>query len=100
MLIAEYDVTNKNDHRALASMALKTREAFDLKEKEEITVLADKGYHTGDELQQCHKNSIITLVAIPKKVPIKTTQNRATSQRKTSLIIRNQKPTSVQRATK
>ena len=67
MLIAEYDVTNKNDHRALASMALKTREAFDLKEKEEITVLADKGYHTGDELQQCHKNSIITLVAIPKK---------------------------------
>jgi len=67
MLIAEYDVTNKNDHRALSSMALKTREAFKLKEKEKITVLADKGYHTGDELMKCHKNSVKTLVAIPNR---------------------------------
>ena len=67
MLIAEYDVTNKNDHRALASMALKTKEALKLKENEKLTVLADKGYHTGEQLQQCHDNKIKTLVAIPRK---------------------------------
>ena len=67
MLIAEYDVTNKNDHRALADMALKTKKAFKLGLKDKLTVIADKGYHTGEQLQQCHDNKIKTLVAAPKK---------------------------------
>jgi len=29
--------------------------------------LADKGYRTGEQLQQCHDNNITTLVAIPKR---------------------------------
>ena len=66
-LIAEFDITNKNDHRALAPMALKTREAFKLNKSDKLTVLADKGYHTGEQLQQCHNNNISTLVAVPKR---------------------------------
>lgn len=70
-LIAAYDVTNKNDNRALAPMALKTREALKLKSSDKLTVLADKGYHTGDQLQQCHDNNISTLVAVPRKRNVK-----------------------------
>jgi len=70
-LIAEYDVTNKNDNRALAPMALKTREALNLKDSDKLTVLADKGYHTGDQLHQCHDNNISTLVAVPRKRKLK-----------------------------
>jgi len=66
-LIAEYDITNRNDNRALAPMALKTREAFKLNPSDRITVLADKGYHTGEQLQQCHDNNIATLVAAPNR---------------------------------
>jgi len=66
-LIAEFDVTNKNDHRALADMAIKTKKAFNIKGTQKITVLADKGYHTGEQLQQCHDNNINTLVAKPRR---------------------------------
>jgi len=66
-MIAEFDVTNKNDNRALADMALKTRDAFKLNKSDKLTVLADKGYHTGEQLQQCHDNNISTLVAVPRK---------------------------------
>ena len=67
LLIAEFDITNKNDNRALAPMALKTKEALLLNDSDRLTVLADKGYHTGEQLQQCHDNKISTLVAIPNR---------------------------------
>lgn len=66
-LIAEYDVTNRNDNRALAPMAIKTKEALHLNKSDRLTVLADKGYHTGEQLQQCHDNNISTLVAAPNR---------------------------------
>ena len=66
-LIAEFDIINKNDNRALAPMALKTKQAFNLNHNDRLTVLADKGYHTGDQLNQCHQNNISTLVAAPRK---------------------------------
>ena len=66
-LVVDYEVTNRNDHRALAPMALKAKEALKLKKEDELTVLADKGYHTGDQLEQCHQNNIKTIVAFPRK---------------------------------
>lgn len=66
-MIVDYQVTNKNDHRALAPMALRTKEALNLDDSDILTVLADKGYHTGEQLQTCHDNNIDTLVAAPRK---------------------------------
>lgn len=66
-MIVDYQVTNKNDHRALSSMALKSKKALDLLEQDRLTILADKGYHTGQELQTCHDHNIDTIVAIPRK---------------------------------
>lgn len=64
-LIVDYQITNKNDHRALAPMALKAKEAFGLEHNQSMTVLADKGYHTGQQMQTCHDHNIDTIVAIP-----------------------------------
>ena len=66
-LIVDYQITNKNDHRELAPMALKAKQAFGLHHNEPMTVLADKGYHTGEQMQTCHNNNITTIVAIPRK---------------------------------
>lgn len=66
-LIVDYQLSNKNDHRALAPMALKAKQALGLNHNDTLTVLADKGYHTAEQLQSCHDNSIQTIVAIPKK---------------------------------
>ena len=66
-MIVDYEVTNKNDHRALAPMALKAKEALSLGKEETLTVLADKGYHTGEQMQRCHDHHIETIVAIPRK---------------------------------
>ena len=69
-LIVAYEITNKGDHRALAGMALRSKEALQLKEEDCLTVLADKGYHTGEQPEQCHKVNIDTYVAAPKKPKI------------------------------
>jgi len=52
-------------------MTLKTKKAFKLKHSDRLTVLADKGYHTGEQLNQCHQNNISTLVAAPRKRKVK-----------------------------
>lgn len=82
-LIVDYEVTNKNDHRALAPMALKAKEALGLKEEESLKVLADKGYHTGDQMQRCYDNNIETIVAIPRR-PKKTDKTKPAHLRKES----------------
>jgi len=66
-LIVDYQITNKSDHRALADMAIKSKEALQLDADQPMTVLADKGYHTGAELQRCHDHRIDTIVAVPRK---------------------------------
>jgi len=82
-LIVDYQITNKNDHRALAPMALKAKEAFGLDAKEPMTVLADKGYHTGEQMQKCHDHNIDTIVAIPRK-PKRTDKTKPDHLRKES----------------
>jgi hypothetical protein len=45
-------------------MSLKAMEALEV---EEITMLADKGFHTGKDLQECKENQITTIVAYPER---------------------------------
>ena len=62
-LIADYEVTNEKDDYALAKMGRRAKSALSVKELE---VLADKGYHTGEELKNCSEEGITTYVA-PKE---------------------------------
>ena len=62
-LIVNYAVTNCKDNDALSPIALGARSALDLDKEEIITVLADKGYYTGEQLETCHLNNIDTLIA-------------------------------------
>ena len=91
-LIVDYQVTNKNDHRALAPMALKSKQALQLAEGDILTVLADKGYHTGEQLKTCHDNNIDTLVAAPKK-PQQTDRTKPPHLRKENFIYNKKKDT-------
>lgn len=58
--LTEYDTGSVNDTRALADIAISTKE---LLEVENMNVLADKGYHTGSELSKCRENNITTFVS-------------------------------------
>ena len=80
-LIVDYEITNKGDHRALAPMATKAKEALGLKHDQSLTVLADKGYHTGEQMQTCHDNNIDTIVAIPRR-PARTDLSKPVHLRK------------------
>jgi len=62
-LPVDFKTTNNNDTHALANMAARTKSIFG---HNEFTELADKGYHTGEEIRRCHEMGIETLVAIPK----------------------------------
>jgi len=62
-LLVEYDTGDVNDTHALGPMALKTKELLNV---DIMNVLADKGYHTGDQIQQCIENGITTFVS-PKE---------------------------------
>jgi len=68
-LLIEYDTGDVNDSHALAPMALQTKEILGV---ESLKVLADKGYHTGEELEQCQENDITTYVS-PKAPATKDT---------------------------
>ena len=65
-LIAHIDLTNKQDVNSLSDMAIKTQQAFKLEQADQLTVLADKGYYSGEEIRKCHIEGIDTLVAIPR----------------------------------
>ncbi|NLX67788.1 MAG: hypothetical protein GXZ19_13700, partial [Bacteroidales bacterium] len=82
-LLVEYDTGDVNDTHALASMAIQTKELLGV---ESMMVLADKGYHTGEELEQCHINDIITFVSpkAPLYIPV---ENHTKFQLKTIPLI-------------
>ena len=82
-LIVDYQVTNKKDDRALAPMALRAKQALKIETDQTLTVLADKGYHTAQQLDECHNNGIDTIVAIPKK-PKQTDRTKPEFLRKDS----------------
>lgn len=63
MIVSE--VTQEgNDQKQLYPMA---RQAKDLLDKEQLTVLADAGYYETENLHQCEENSITAYVPIPNK---------------------------------
>ena len=91
-LIVDYQITNKNDHRALAPMALKAKQALGLQEDDSLTVLADKGYHTGEQMQTCHDHNINTIVAIPRR-PKRTDKSKPLHLRKENFVYNKQTQT-------
>jgi transposase len=62
-IVAEFDTVNTGDQGQLNVMAQKAKDILDA---EEVTVLADKGYHVGRELQAAKDNNITTVVAYPQ----------------------------------
>jgi transposase len=59
-LLVEFDTGDVNDTHALAPMALMTKKLLKV---DTMKVLADKGYHTGDQIRQCDENDITTFVS-------------------------------------
>jgi len=59
-LLVDYNTGTVNDTHSLAPMALQAKELLAV---EKLTVLADKGYHTGSQLQECGQNNITTYVS-------------------------------------
>lgn len=66
-LIVDFEATNKNDFSALAPLSLKAKHMLEIKDSEKLTVLADKGYYSGQQIAQCHDNHINTLVCPKSK---------------------------------
>jgi transposase len=59
-LLVEFETGDVNDSHALAEMAENTQK---LLAPDSMDVLADKGYHTGQELQRCQESGIKTFVS-------------------------------------
>jgi hypothetical protein len=67
-LLIDYEATNKNDSKALAKEAVSAKEILGA---DELTVLADKGYHNGQQLAKCEEENIITIVANREQPTVK-----------------------------
>lgn len=74
-LIVHTEATNSNDGKALHKAAIQAKQNLQLEKEQTITVLADKGYHTGAELQQCHGDYMITHVAYKEQPSVKHIAN-------------------------
>jgi transposase len=70
-LIVHTEATNTNDGKALHNAAIQSKENLQLQKEETLMVLADKGYHTGAELKQCHDENMITHVAYKEQPSVK-----------------------------
>lgn len=66
-LIVDFEATNENDTKALYNIAQGAKDALHKTAAETITILADKGYHNGEQLHKCEKANIITIVANPER---------------------------------
>ena len=61
-LVVATHTINRNDKNALSAIAIEAKENLGV---ETFTVLVDKGYHNGREIETCKNNNIITIVAHP-----------------------------------
>ena len=59
-LVVATHTINRNDRNALSAIALEAKANLS---SEKMTLLADKGYHNGREIQICEDNQIETIVA-------------------------------------
>lgn len=62
-LVVDFDTINEGDQGQLNAVSCKAK---DILEVEHLTVLADKGYHSGKELEAAKENNITTVVAYPQ----------------------------------
>lgn len=63
-LVVATHTINRNDKNALSAIAIQAKENLEI---ETFTVLADKGYHNGRELDACKNQNITTIVAHPEQ---------------------------------
>jgi transposase len=70
-LIVQTQATNTNDGKALHKAAMQAKQNLQLQKEDRIMLLADKGYHTGAELQQCQDDNMITHVAYKEQPSVK-----------------------------
>lgn len=70
-LIVQTQATNTNDGKALYKAAMQAKENLEIQKEDPVIVLADKGYHTGAELQQCQQSNMITHVAYKEQPGVK-----------------------------
>ena len=70
-LIVHTQATNINDGKALHNAAAQAKENLQIPKEKELMLLADKGYHTGAELQQCQQDNMITHVAYKEQSSVK-----------------------------
>ena len=73
-LFVHAEATNINDGKALHHAAVQAKENISLKKEDTVDVLADKGYHTGAELQKCHDENIQTFTAFKEQPSVKHLQ--------------------------
>lgn len=73
-LLVHARATNINDGKALYQAAMQAKANMNLKKEDSMDLLADKGYHTGAELQQCHDNGMKTFVAYKEQPSVKHLQ--------------------------
>ncbi len=74
-LIVHTQATNTNDGKALYKAAMQTKTNLELQTEDTVMILADKGYHTGAELQQCQQENMITHVAYKEQPGVKHIAN-------------------------
>ncbi len=74
-LIVHTQATNINDGKALHAAATQAKTNLQLQKEDTLMVLADKGYHTGAELQQCQDDNMITHVAYKEQPSVKHIAN-------------------------
>ncbi len=74
-LIVHTQATNTNDGKALHKAAIQAKQNLQMQKDDELMVLADKGYHTGAELQQCQSENMITHVAYKEQPSVKHIAN-------------------------
>lgn len=60
----DYKVTNTNDSKAMGNMLQRAKSILGTNQ---ISVLYDKGYHTGTEFETAHRLGIDVMVAVPAK---------------------------------
>jgi transposase len=70
-LIVHAQATNTNDGKALHKAATQAKANLQLQKEDTLMVLADKGYHTGAELQECQQDNMITHVAYKEQPSVK-----------------------------
>ena len=79
-LIVHTQATNTNDGKALHKAATQAKQNLQLQKQDPLMVLADKGYHTGAELQHCQEDNMITHVAYKEQSSVKHIANEFLSE--------------------